>query len=52
MKICNQCKELKDIKCFIVVNDKLNINTKMQVCKEYVNINKLKCLSLKLLKKY
>ena len=47
MRICNQCKELKDIKCFTVINDILNRNAIMQVCRECVNINKLKHLSSK-----
>ena len=45
---CNQCKKYKSLEQFRTINNNLNTNFKMHVCKECVNINKLKYVSLKI----
>ena len=48
MQSCNQCKKLKKpLKCFTIINDKLNKNVILRACKEYVNINKFKYINAK-----
>ena len=45
---CNQCKKYKSLEQFRTINNNLIKNFKMHVCKECVNINKLKYISLKI----
>ena len=45
---CNQCKKYKSLEQFRTINNNLIKNFKMYVCKECVNMNKLKYVSLKI----